>query len=153
MSRGSQGIPLLSPSTAEDPKTDVAAFRDIAEGRPELRTGMAQGSRAHRTPNALLTLSEGEGGEGCPTLLGNSSMFLFNPGNLPCLGIQPGSSLLVHQWDRLPGKAPGQLEPKNEDLPEVWSFSGENEPRRRNGIIAVGSGEILSGAETGEGSK
>jgi len=83
---------------------------------------MAEGSRAYRATDALLTHLEEEKSERCPGLLGYSELLHGNTQRLPSLGIRYGQSLLVHQWDHVSGKTSDQLEQQDEGLPEMRDF-------------------------------
>jgi hypothetical protein len=75
---GPPRISGISSETSEDPKTVVRASGDLPEGNPEFRTGMAEGPRAYRAADALLTHLEEEKSERCPALLGYSELFYGN---------------------------------------------------------------------------
>jgi hypothetical protein len=139
---GSSRVPNTSPETSENPETVVRASGDVPEGNPEFRTGMAEGSRAYRATDALLTHLEEKKSEPCPGLLGYSGLFYGNTPRLPGLGIRYRQPLLVHQWDPVPRKASDQLEQQDEGMPEVRGFqkrhrhSGvEKKPRVTRGLF------------------
>ena len=80
---------------------------------------MAEGSCAYRATDALSPHVEDEKSGGCPVLLGCSELFYGNAPGLPGVGIRYRQSLLVHQWDSVPGETSHQLEQQDEGMPKV----------------------------------
>jgi len=106
----------------KDPEGDGPTSRDLAQGRAELRVGMAQGSGSHRAAGAFLGLPP-EGDPQIQPLLEGPGLSLGEAEVLPRMGIPPGASLLVRQRNHLPRRNPGQLDEENEGLPYLRGFS------------------------------
>jgi len=80
---------------------------------------MAQGSGSYRAADALFNGCQSAEFEEFPPLLGYSRLFPKESKVLSCLGIPDWQSLLVYQWDHLPGEISWNVESKNGFLPKM----------------------------------
>jgi len=80
---------------------------------------MAEGPSPYRAAGVLPAGHEERNRWNPSPLLGDSGMPYAKAASLPGMGVSGRSSLLVHQWNHMSGKKTGELEQKNEGMPEM----------------------------------